>query len=279
MTQERNYTSSETATSEDLRVWNVAPFGYRQGHMFSEQFEVTRLLGKGGMALVYQALDHVTYEHIALKIIRPDFLGHPMARACIVHELMLARKLRHPNIVAVYDIRREDLQLYFTMEYIVGETLLEKLRRHGHLRLPTVVHIMRQLCDALEHAHKSIVHCDVSLENIMIDGRHVKLLDFGISKALRYAPPWTRALGKGSHTAPEQRESVTAVDTRADIYSLGIVFFELLTKRTLPRPLNGGFSYPGLTRESRFLIENSVVALPRRFPTVADFREALEKCV
>jgi len=247
-------------------------------HVFSNQFEVVRLLGKGGMALVYQVLDKITYEHVALKIIRPDCLTHPMSRACLTHELMLARRLRHKNIVAVYDIRREDLQLYFTMEYIDGVTLLEHLRRRGPRPLDEAVKIMRALCAALQHAHETMVHCDVSLENIMVGRFGVKLLDFGISKALHYDPPWRFALGKGSHTAPEQREDILKVDPRADLYSLGVVFFELLTKRTIPKPLEGKFPYPGLTRETRNVIERSVVPLNRRFANITEFAEALEHC-
>ena len=228
---------------------------------------------------MYQVLDLITYEHVALKIIRPDCLTNPMARACLVNELTLSRKLRHPEVVAVYDVRRDDLQLYFTMEYIDGTTLLDRLKRHGSMSLPQAIRVMRSLCSALEHAHATMVHCDVSLENIMIGQDGVKLLDFGISKALHYDPPWKSALGKGSHTAPEQRIDALSVDARADIYSLGVVFFELLTKRTIPTPLEGKFRYPGVSKACCAVVEQSVVHLSRRFPTVADFREALDQCL
>lgn len=247
--------------------------------MFGGQFQVLRLLGKGGLALVYKVLDHITYEQVALKIIRPDCLTNPMSRACLINELTLARKLRHPKVVAVYDVRKEDLQLYFTMEYIDGITLLDGLKRHGPMSVPEAVRVMRSLCSALEHAHATMVHCDVSLENIMIGRDGVKLLDFGISKALHYDPPWQSALGKGSHTAPEQRIDALSVDARADIYSLGVVFFELLTKRTIPNPLEGKFRYPGVPKDCCLVVEKSVVQLSRRFPTVADFRHALDGCL
>lgn len=253
-------------------------YEFPPGHVFGGQFELVRLLGRGGMALVYEVMDRVTGQHVALKIIRPDRMTHTGARACLIHELTLARQLRHPNIVAVYDIREEGSLLFFTMEYIEGETLHQRLIDRGPFTLEETIRIVRPICAALEHAHKTMVHCDVSLENIMIGPGGVKLLDFGIAKAHAFDPPWENALGKGPHTAPEQRANILSVDSRADIYSLGVIVLELLTKRTLPEPLTHRFPYTGFSRPVEELLERSVAPLERRFRTVAEFRHALDAC-
>ncbi|MCP4645979.1 MAG: serine/threonine protein kinase, partial [bacterium] len=158
---------------------------FSEGAVIAEQFEVIRVLGRGGMGVVYEVTDRLTQQRLALKTILPTVLGNPEAIERFVQEVNTARRLRHPGIVGVYDVRQVGPLLFFTMEYVEGRTLRSVLEERGMLPPPEAFHIVRQLCDALGYAHNITVHCDISPENVMVlnDGT-VRLLDFGIARVM-----------------------------------------------------------------------------------------------
>ncbi|MDQ1255800.1 MAG: eukaryotic-like serine/threonine-protein kinase [Candidatus Hydrogenedentes bacterium] len=252
---------------------------FRPGDVIADQFEVVRFLGQGGLAVVYLVTDRLTGEQLALKIIRPSRLEKPGARESLTREVLLAHRLRHPNIIPIYDIRQDGPQLFFTMAFIEGTNLRDVMLERGTLPMDETVAILGKVCDALEHTHATVVHRDVSPENIMVGGSSVTLLDFGSGMCLSKCMPPVPVLGKGHYAAPELRIDSVHVDARADIYPLGIMFFEMLTKRTFLEPLKQDLEWNGLPPEALALVSRTIVPLERRFKTVGEFREALGRCV
>jgi eukaryotic-like serine/threonine-protein kinase len=251
----------------------------KPGQVVGGQFEVVRLLGRGGMGLVYEVTDRITRQRLALKTIRPSLLQRPHLLESFVREVSIARQLRHPGIVAVYDVRRVGPLLFFTMEYLEGKTLRALMNERKVFTLRETVDILRPLAKALEHAHQYTVHRDLSPENIMVVDRGVKLLDFGIAKTLDRSPDARRTPGKLYYSAPEQRLHSPDVDARADIYPLGVIFLEMYTGHRPEKPLDSIRDCPGLPPLCARLALHSAVTLDRRFGTVTEFREALQACL
>src|SRR5579864_3923919 len=201
----------------------------------ADRYVVERTLGRGGMATVYLARDGLLDRPVVLKVLAEHLAHDPMFRDRFVREARLAARLVHPNIVQVYDVGEDQRGPYIVMEYVEGETLAEELMRRGKLPPSEAVAIGMQLCSALEAAHAAqLVHRDIKPQNILRarDGK-VKLADFGIARSLA-GTQHTEAgtvLGTAAYLAPEQArgEDVTAA---ADIYSLGVVLYELLTGQT-----------------------------------------------
>ena len=201
----------------------------------ADRYVVERTLGRGGMATVYLARDGLLDRPVVLKVLAEHLAHDPAFRDRFVREARLAARLVHPNIVQVYDVGEDERGPYIVMEYVDGETLAEELMRRGKLPPAEAVAIGVQLCSALEAAHAAqLVHRDIKPQNILRthDGK-VKLADFGIARSLA-GTQHTEAgtvLGTAAYLAPEQArgEDVTAA---ADIYSLGVVLYELLTGQT-----------------------------------------------
>jgi hypothetical protein len=201
----------------------------------SGRFVVERTLGRGGMATVYLARDSALDRPVALKVLAEHFAADDAFRERFVREARLAARLVHPNVVQVYDVGEDERGPFIVMEYVAGDTLADELQRRGRLPPAEVVSIGIQLCSALEAAHREqLVHRDIKPQNVLRrpDGQ-VKLADFGIARSLaatRHTEIGT-VLGTAAYLAPEQArgEEVTAA---ADIYSLGVVLYELLTGRT-----------------------------------------------
>lgn len=252
---------------------------FKPGDVIAGQFEVVRTVGRGGMGVVYEVVDRLTRQRLALKTIRPSLVRHPRIVETFVREVTLARRLRHPGIVAVFDVRQEGPLLFFTMEYLEGRTLRAVLAERGLLALKETVEILGQLCSALEHAHQLTVHCDISPENVMVLEGGVKLLDFGIAKALDLHTASHRAVGKTFYTAPEQREDWAKVDARADIYALGILFYEMLTGKRLNEPLPLDAELPQLSEPCRAVVVSTVAPLERRLTSAQELRLLLEQCL
>lgn len=252
---------------------------FRPGDCIAGQFEIVRILGKGGMGVVYEVIDRLTRQHLALKQIRFELAKNQRVCEYFLQEVAVARRLRHPNIVAVYDVRKEGDLLFYTMELLDGDSLRNCMKRYGRLGLPEAAVIMRQLCLALEHAHEFTVHRDVSPENVMVTRDGIKLLDFGIAKVLESATDVKRAFGKTYYTAPEQLENSATVDARADVYPLGVILFEMLTGLVPKKPLSKDFTFPGLSPDVCRLIAQAVAPVEERFSSVCEFRLALEQCV
>jgi eukaryotic-like serine/threonine-protein kinase len=197
-----------------------------------ERFTVERTLGRGGMATVYLARDRTLERPVALKVLAEQFADDEDFRQRFLREARLAAKLVHPNVVQVYDVGEDERGPYIVMEYVDGQTLADELRQHGPLPPAEVVAIGIQLCSALEAAHaERLVHRDIKPQNILRRRNgQVKLADFGIARSLT-ATNHTEigtVLGTAAYLAPEQARG-DPVTGAADIYSLGVVLYELLT--------------------------------------------------
>jgi serine/threonine protein kinase len=200
------------------------------------QLEILELLGQGGMGAVYKARQPALDRLLALKILPPHGAGDTSFTERFTREARALARLNHPNIVALHDYGETAGMPYFLMEYVEGANLRE-LERSGKLAPHDALRIVQQVCDALQFAHEEgVVHRDIKPENILVDKRgRVKIADFGIAKIVGQSAPVTALTGAGdvvgtpSYMAPEQMEAPRSVDHRADIFSLGVVFYELLT--------------------------------------------------
>jgi tRNA A-37 threonylcarbamoyl transferase component Bud32 len=198
--------------------------------------EVGELLGRGGMGAVYKARHKELDRPVALKILPPEVYSDPTFAERFEREARTLARLDHPNVVRVYDAGRSGGRYYLVMELVDGVDLRQMIRA-GRVEPREALAIVGQVCDALQYAHdQGVVHRDVKPENILVDRQgRVKIADFGLAKLLGREPgayTLTRsdqAMGTLHYMAPEQVEHPLAVDHRADIYSLGVVFYELLT--------------------------------------------------
>jgi predicted Ser/Thr protein kinase len=200
------------------------------------QLEILELLGQGGMGAVYKARQPGLDRLVALKILPPGMGADPAFAERFTREARSLARLNHPNVVAVYDFGQAGDLYYFLMEYIDGVNL-RQMQRARRLDPKQALEIVIKVCEALQYAHdEGIVHRDIKPENILLDKKgRVKIADFGLAKLLGRAPAdftLTSAgqmLGTPAYMAPEQVERPGIVDQRADIYSLGVVFYEMLT--------------------------------------------------
>ena len=200
--------------------------------MINDRYEIIRSIGEGGMANVYLALDTILDRKVAVKILRGDLAEDEKFVRRFQREAISASSLNDPNIVEVYDVGEDDGKYFIVMEYVQGLTLKQLIKKRGSLTLPEVQDIMLQLTSAVAHAHESyIIHRDIKPQNVIIleDGR-VKIMDFGIAVALN-AGEFTQTnsvMGTVYYIPPEQANGGAAT-TKSDIYSLGILMYELVT--------------------------------------------------
>ena len=203
------------------------------GVMLDSRYEILELIGKGGMALVYKARCHRLNRYVAIKILKEDLAGDEEFRRRFHTESQAVGMLSHPNIVAVYDVSLSDNIEYIVMELIEGITLKQYINRKGLLNWKEALHFSMLMTKALSHAHsRGIIHRDIKPHNIMIlkDGS-VKVADFGIARLLMMQNTLTQeALGSVHYISPEQAKGGN-VDARSDIYSVGVVMYEMLTSR------------------------------------------------
>ncbi len=204
------------------------------------QLEILELIGKGGMGAVYKARQPGLDRFVAVKILPPEVGCDPAFAERFTREARALARLGHPHIVGVYDFGQTGGLFYFVMEFIDGANLRQTLQA-GKLAPEQALAIVPQICDALQYAHdEGIVHRDIKPENILLDKRgRVKIADFGLSKLVHQAdlPDVSltgthQIMGTLRYMAPEQMQGTKGVDHRADIYSLGVVFYELLTGET-----------------------------------------------
>ena len=203
---------------------------------FFPQLEILEFIGQGGMGAVYKARQPALDRLVALKILPPSMDDDPGFAERFTREARTLAKLSHPNIVAVYDFGQSGGYRYFLMEYVDGLNL-RQIERAGRLSPREALAIVPQLCEALQFAHDAgIVHRDIKPENILMDKRgRVKIADFGLAKLLGAdSRDYTitqpgHVMGTPHYMAPEQVEKPLEVDHRADIFSLGVVFYEMLT--------------------------------------------------
>jgi len=204
------------------------------GSTFAERYQIIEELGKGGMGRVYKAHDTKIKEKIALKLIKPEIAKDKKTIERFSNELRLARKVRHKNVCGMFDIGEEKGTHYITMEFVPGEDLRSLIRRIGQLPIGKSIAIAKQICEGLAEAHRlGVVHRDLKSNNIMIDKEgNVRIMDFGIARSIE-AKGITGAgvmIGTPEYMSPEQVEG-KEVDQRSDIYSLGIILYEMVTGR------------------------------------------------
>ena len=201
------------------------------------QLEIQGVLGRGGMGVVYRARHPRLDRLMALKVLAPECASDPAFAQRFLTEARAMAKLNHPNIVQVYDFGQEQERLYLLMELVEGLSL-RQLMRSGDLAPEQALSIVSSICLGLQYAHESgVVHRDIKPENILINRRgEVKILDFGLAKLAQgeqgsrlFRTRASQVMGTPQYMAPEQVNRPLTVDHRADIYSLGVVFYELLT--------------------------------------------------
>ena len=210
------------------------------GKMLDDRYEILEVIGEGGMAIVYRALDHRLNRDVAVKIMRDEMAADEEFRRRFCTESHAVAMLSHPNIVAVYDVSHNDNVEYIVMELVDGITLKQYMERKGMVAWKEVVHFTKQISKALAHAHeRGIIHRDIKPQNIMLlrDGT-IKVGDFGIAALENEVYENNgEAIGSIHYIAPEQARG-ECPDARSDIYSLGVMMYEMLT---------GGLPFTGNT--------------------------------
>ena len=221
---------------QPIRVSTFVPPPVAELAKLFPQLEILELLGQGGMGAVYKARQPALDRLVALKILPPQTTGDSGFADRFTREARALARLSHPNIVAVHEFGQAGGLHYFVMEYVEGLNL-RQLEQAGKLSPREALKIIPQICDALQFAHdEGIVHRDIKPENVMLDKKgRVKVADFGLARILGREPEDLRltgtqdVMGTPHYMAPEQLEHPQDVDHRADIYSLGVVFYEMLT--------------------------------------------------
>ena len=242
-----------------------------RGMMLDGRYELIEQIGSGGMAVVYKAMCHRLNRYVAVKIMRPELAKNEKFRRRFQTESQAIAKLSHPNIVGVYDVSRTDHVEYIVMELVDGITLKQYLQDHGPLDAVQAVDFSLQIARALAHAHgKGIVHRDIKPQNILVvnDGV-IKVADFGIANLQSEVPDVeNEAIGSVHYISPEQARGLP-VDGRSDIYSLGIVMYEMLSGKL---PFDGD--------DDRTVALKHLSAVPTPLREIApSVPEALEKIV
>ena len=196
------------------------------------EYEVRRMVGEGGMGKVYEAEERLSKRRVALKVLRPELTRSEEGRRLFLNEMQILAQLEHPNVVRSLATCEVDGQLVMALEYLEGRTLREELVDKGRLPWPVAVRIVVAIGEGLAAAHEQappIVHRDLKPENVMlVDGEHVKVMDFGVAKVLAAAQATnTQSVGTLQYMSPEQIDART-IDARSDLYALGLVLYECL---------------------------------------------------
>ena len=203
-----------------------------KGQIINDRYEILKSIGEGGMANVYLALDKILNRKVAIKVLRGDLSNDDKFIRRFQREAIAASSLSHPAIVEMYDVGEDNGVYYIVMEYVEGKTLKQLLKKRGSLTIPEVIDIMLQLTDGIAHAHDSyIIHRDLKPQNIMIsDDGAIKITDFGIAMALNSTQlTQTNSVMGSVHYLPPEQASGKGSSTKSDIYSMGILMYELLT--------------------------------------------------
>jgi len=205
-----------------------------RGLVLAGRYEIIEELGTGGMGKVFRVFDKKMDEEVALKLIKPEIAANKQIVERFRNEIKIARKITHKNVCRMHDLNEEGQTLYLTMEYVRGEDLKSLVHRTKHLAPETTVSIVRQIAEGLAEAHKlGIIHRDLKPQNIMIDKEgNAKIMDFGIARSLQTQglTGEKAIIGTPEYMSPEQVEG-KETDPRSDIYSLGVILYEMLTGR------------------------------------------------
>lgn len=203
-----------------------------KGQKINDRYEIIKNIGEGGMANVYLAYDTILDRKVAIKVLRGDLSNDEKFVRRFQREALSASSLSHPSVVEIYDVGEDNGTFYIVMEYVEGKTLKQLIKKRGSLTLSESIDIMLQVTDGISHAHDSyIIHRDLKPQNIMIkDDGMIKIMDFGIAMALNSTQlTQTNSVMGSVHYLPPEQASGKGCTIRSDIYSMGIVFYELLT--------------------------------------------------
>ena len=275
--------------SEPLHDRVIAAIGH--------QYELESEIGRGGMSVVYRARDLRLNRTVAVKVLPPELAYDPAIRTRFTREAQTSAQLSHPHIVPIYDVGDREGIAYFVMSIVTGGNLAGHLAREPRQPINEVRRILGEIADALAYAHlRGVIHRDIKPDNVLLDGNsgRVMVTDFGIARAMEGGTRLTAtgiAVGTPTYMSPEQAEGDREIDGRSDIYSLGIVAYQMLTGRV---PFTGGNSMalllkhvtarprpivelrPEAPKLLRDVIERAMLKSPEdRWPTAAALREAL----
>ena len=269
------------------------------GKILGGRYELLEKSGDGGMAVVYKAKCHLLKRVVAVKVLKPELADNEEFVARFNRESQAAASLSHPNIVSMYDVGQEDDIHYIVMEFMDGETLKDRIRREGRLSMEESVRIASEICSGLQHAHENnIVHRDIKPQNILINKEGTaKVADFGIARAVTST---TMTMGDASvigsvhYFSPEQARG-GYVDKKTDIYSMGIVLYEMVTgvvpfegesaisvalkhiqeKVTPPREIN-----PDIPKSIQYIIQRAIEKdIDKRYQNASDMLEDLQRAL
>jgi serine/threonine protein kinase len=260
------------------------------------RFQILGELGRGGMGVVIHAYDKQLKEQVAIKVLSPLWSRDQEAVERLRREVSAARRIAHPNVIRIYDISEANGLPYVSMEYFEGENLRDYIRGRGRLSIDLACQIALQICDGLEAAHRQgVVHRDLKSQNVILNhANQAKIIDFGLARSERAEGMTVTGLilGTPEYMSPEQ-VSGTHVDERADIYSFGIILYELLTGRvpfTGESAISIGFQQmkddppsprsinPEIPMEMECLIVKALQKSPsQRFQSCAELRPDLER--
>ena len=269
--------------------------------LYGQQYVIEGLIGRGGMAEVYRAMDVKHGRPVAVKLLGPD-IGYSLAIDRFMREIEIAARLQHPNILPVFDSGKAGGMLYYIMPFVDGGSLRDRLRQEPHLPTDEVVRIVQEVADALAYAHqRNVVHRDIKPENILFSAGHAVVADFGIARAIDAGDSQSLTLagfgvGTPEYMSPEQVFGESDIDGRSDTYSLACVAFELFagnppftgTNATQVIMRKSSMDAPPLTTQARSYLQPGVDAVvsrallrnrDERFATVQEFARALREAV
>ena len=213
------------------------PLAARLAEALGSAYTIEGEIGRGGMGVVYRARDERLQRRVAIKVLPPEFAFQQDIRERFTREAQTAARLSHPHIVPIHSVGEGEGLVYFVMGYVDGESVAARIRRRGHLPVEEARRIMMETADALSAAHAlSVIHRDIKPDNILLEGTRgrVMVTDFGIAKALSSTSGATLtgigvAIGTPAFMSPEQAAGERDIDGRSDLYSLGVVTYQMLT--------------------------------------------------